>query len=173
MDVQLKAIKNLIRVNAIAEAHTLPIGAVGLTVIYGDNGAGKSGYSRVLIKKACRTRGQGDTILPNANKPFGSAPAEADFEIMVNGAAKDCHWINGKPAPPELSSIAIFDTRCARAYLDAEDDFSYIPYGLDVFESLADVCRQLKTMVDAEYAQVAPLTLLSLVAAKLNQSGKS
>jgi hypothetical protein len=43
--VQLRAIKNLIRVNAIAEAHKLPIGGSGLTVIYGDNGAGKSGYS--------------------------------------------------------------------------------------------------------------------------------
>src|SRR5882724_7224734 len=55
--VQLKAIKNLIRVNAIAEAHVLPIAATGLTVIYGDNGVGKSGYSRVL-KKACRARDQ-------------------------------------------------------------------------------------------------------------------
>ena len=153
--VQLKAIKNLIRVNAIAEAHKLPIGAVGLTVIYGDNGAGKSGYSRVL-KKACRARDQLDPILPNAHKPAGSAAAEADFEITVNGAAKDCHWVNGKPAPPELSSIAIFDSRCARAYLDSEDDFSYIPYGLDVFEGLAGVCRQLKTMVDADYAQSTP-----------------
>jgi hypothetical protein len=164
--VRLKAVKNLIRVNAIAEAHTLPIAETGLTVIYGDNGAGKSGYSRVL-KKACRARDQGDSILANANKPIVSAAAEADFEITVNGAAKDCHWINGKPAPPELSSIAIFDTRCARLYLDSEDDFSYVPYGLDVFESLAGVCRQLKTMVDAEYAQAAPdLTAFALLAGK-------
>jgi hypothetical protein len=161
--VRLRAIKNLVRVNAIAEAHTLPIGAHGLTVIYGDNGAGKSGYSRVL-KKACRARDQGDPILPNANKPIGGGPAEADFEITVNGAAEGCHWINGKAAPPELSSIAIFDSRCARAYLDTENDFSYVPYGLDVFESLALVCRGLKTMVDTEYAQMAPdLTAFALL----------
>jgi energy-coupling factor transporter ATP-binding protein EcfA2 len=164
--VQLKAIKNLVRVNAIAEAHTLPIAPTGLTVIYGDNGAGKSGYSRVL-KKACRARDQGERILPNANRALGSAPAEADFEVLVSGAAKDHHWIDGKPAPAELSSIAIFDTRCARAYLDAEDDFSYVPYGLDVFESLAEVCRQLKTVVDAEYEQVAPdLSAFALLAGK-------
>ena len=164
--VQLTAIKNLVRVNAIAEARKLPIGAAGLTVVYGDNGAGKSGYSRVL-KKACRARDQLEPILPNAHKPAGGAPAEADFEIAVNGTTKDCHWINGKPAPPELSSIAIFDSRCARAYLDSEDDFSYVPYGLDVFESLAAVCRQLKTMVDAEYAQSTPdLTAFALLQGK-------
>jgi hypothetical protein len=116
--VQLTAIKNLIRVNAIAEARKLPILAAGLTVIYGDNGAGKSGYSRVL-KKACRARDQLDPILPNAHKSAGSAPAEADFEMTVNGAPKVCQWVNGKPAPAELSAIAIFDSRCARAYLDS------------------------------------------------------
>jgi energy-coupling factor transporter ATP-binding protein EcfA2 len=161
--VQLTAIKNLVRVNAIAEALKLPIGATGLTVIYGDNGAGKSGYSRVL-KKACRARDQLELILSNAHKPAGNAPAEADFEIRINGTAKDCHWINGKPGPPELSSIAIFDSRCARAYLDSEDDFSYVPYGLDVFESLAVVCRQLKKMLDTEYAQSTPdLTAFALL----------
>lgn len=62
-------------------------------------------------------------------------------------------WQQGKEAPPELSSFAIFDARCARAYLDNEDDFSYVPYGLDVFEALAKVCQQLKTSVEAEQKQ--------------------
>ncbi len=63
---------------------------------------------------------------------------------------------------PELSSLAVFDTRCARAYLDSEDDFSYVPYGLDVFEALAKVCKQLKAMVEAEQMQsAADLTAFS------------
>ncbi len=49
----------------------------------------------------------------------------------------------------------IFDSRCARAYLDSEDDFSYVPYGLDIFEGLANLCRQLKTLIDTEHAQSA------------------
>jgi hypothetical protein len=73
----------------------------------------------------------------------------------VDGVAKNAHWIQGKAAPPELSSFAIFDSRCARAYLDSEDDFSYVPYGLDVFEGLAKVCKQLKTLVETEHAQSA------------------
>jgi recombinational DNA repair ATPase RecF len=153
--VELHAIKNLRHVNAIAENQRLPLGATGLTVIYGDNGSGKSGYSRVL-KKACRARDQAEPILPDANKATGKTTAEADFEIVVDGEAQDVHWINGTPAPPPLSSLAIFDSRCARAYLDNEDDFSYVPYGLDVFEGLAKLCRQLKTMLDTEHSQSAP-----------------
>ena len=151
--VELRAMKNLLNVNAIAENQYLPFGTSRLTVIYGDNGSGKSGYSRVL-KRACRARDQTEAIHPNANLPAGkTVAAEADFEITVNGVAREVHWINGKEAPPELSSIAIFDSRCARSYLDCEDDFSYVPYGLDVFEGLGKVCRQLKLLIETEYAQ--------------------
>ncbi len=153
--IELRAIKNLRNVNAMAENQHLPFGSSGLTVIYGDNGSGKSGYSRVL-KRACRARDQIEAIHPNANLPASAAGvAEAVFEIAVNGTVQDLTWTNGKAAPAELSSLAIFDSRCARAYLDSEDDFSYVPYGLDVFERLAKVCQQLKTLIETEHAQSA------------------
>ncbi|MCC4620296.1 AAA family ATPase [Xanthomonas cassavae CFBP 4642] len=153
--VELRAIKNMRHVNAIAENQHLPISASGMTVIYGDNGSGKSGYSRVL-KRACRARDQSEAIHPNANLPASKVGTpEATFEIAVDGVAQDAHWQHGKAAPAALSSFAIFDSRCARAYLDSEDDFSYVPYGLDVFEGLAKVCKQLKTAIETEYAQSA------------------
>jgi energy-coupling factor transporter ATP-binding protein EcfA2 len=151
--IELRAIKNLQHVNAIAQNQYLQINPSGLTVIYGDNGSGKSGYSRVL-KRACRARDQAEAIHPNANLPTGKAGiAEAMFEIAIDGAAQDLHWINGKASPSELSSLAIFDSRCARAYLDSEDDFSYVPYGLDIFEGLAKTCLHLKTLIENEHAQ--------------------
>ena len=153
--VGLQAMKNLRHVNAIAENQRLVFGATGLTVIYGDNGSGKSGYSRVL-KRACRARDQIEAIHPNANLPVNKVgTATAIFEIVVNGTVQDVQWTNGVVAPPELSSFAIFDSRCARAYLDSEDDFSYVPYGLDVFEGLADVCKRLKKKIEEEYSQLA------------------
>lgn len=153
--VELRAMKNMRHVNAIAENQYLPFGTAGMTVIYGDNGSGKSGYSRVL-KRACRARDQMEAIHPNANLPAGKSGApEATFEIAIDGIAQDAHWTQGKTAPAALSSFAIFDSRCARAYLDSEDDFSYVPYGLDVFEGLAKVCKQLKTLIETEHAQSA------------------
>lgn len=153
--IELRAIKNLHNVNAIAENQQLAVAPFGMTVIYGDNGSGKSGYSRVF-KRACRARDQSEPIHPNANLPEDKAGnAQASFDISIDGALKEVVWQQGKEAPPELSSFAIFDARCARAYLDNEDDFSYVPYGLEVFEALAKVCKQLKISVEAELEQSA------------------
>jgi hypothetical protein len=46
-------------VNALAESQTLKFGS-GLTLVYGDNGAGKTGCIRIL-KTACRARAREDS----------------------------------------------------------------------------------------------------------------
>lgn len=56
-------------------------------------------------------------------------------------------------APEVLSAFAVFDSRCARSYLDSEGDYAYVPYGLDILEGLADICKKLKVKIDAEYTQ--------------------
>lgn len=156
--VQITAARNLKHVNALAENQTLPFSHAGLTVIYGDNGSGKSGYSRVL-KKACRARDQSELIHPNARlAPDMAGPAEATFDLLIDGHPSEHKWIAGVPAPEELSAISIFDAHCARAYLDEQGDFSYAPYGLDILGGLARLCNRLKAKVEQEYANSAPNT---------------
>ncbi len=157
-DIQIKiaALKNLRHVNAIAEKQRLPFSLKGLTLIYGDNGSGKSWYARVL-KCACRARDQSELIHPNAFLPHDqTGNAEATFEIQVNGTPDEVAWVNGKPAPEILSSMAVFDSRCARSYLDEEGDFAYVPYGLDILEELAGACTKLKRMIETEQALSIP-----------------
>lgn len=157
--VQITSIRDLQHVNALAEKQSLPIAATGLTVIYGGNGAGKSGYSRVL-KRACRARDQSEQVRPNAAlAPGKSGNATAVFELLINGAASSVTWIDKQPAPDVLGAISIFDSRCARAYIDEQDDFSYVPYGLDVLAGLAKILNQLKTMVETESYKSIPNTL--------------
>lgn len=130
MQIQLVAIKDMRHVNAIAEGQRLSFAPTGLTVIYGHNGSGKSGYSRVL-KRACRARDQAEPIHPNAKLPVRRpAAAEAMFDILVDGDPRSVRWTDGAAAPGELSAFSVFDARCADAYLGGEDDFSYIPFGL-------------------------------------------
>ncbi len=171
--VELLAIKNLENVNAIASGQMLPVAQNGLTVIYGANGAGKSGYSRVL-KKACRARDQSEQILPDARlQVIDTKRARASFDLLVDGSSVEVTWIDGQAAPAELASIATFDARCARAYIDEQSDFSYVPYGLDILESLATACNRLKGMLDDEHTKSAPnLMPFTALAATSTQVGK-
>ncbi len=152
--VQIKAVKNLRHVNALAESQRLAIAPTGLTVIYGDNGAGKSGYSRVL-KKACRARDQREVIRGNARLADDPKKiAEATFEISIDGKDTELKWVNDQPSPEALSAIAIFDGHCARAYIDNHGDYAFVPYGMDILEGLAKACDKLRAMLTAESAKL-------------------
>lgn len=154
--VQLKSIKNLRNVNALATDQHLPIAKTGLSVIYGENGTGKSGYSRAL-KKACRARDQSEPIHPDARWAPGQAGIpQASFDLIIDDEPVEVIWIANQPTPEPLSAIAIFDSHCARAYVDNKGDFAYIPYGLDILEKLVNVCGKLKTMATAEIGLVRP-----------------
>lgn len=154
--VQLLGIRDVAHVNALARGERLPIAPTGLTVIYGENGAGKSGYSRVF-KHACRARDQRERILPDAKlDPKAAGVAQAVFEALIDGKPFDLSWTYAADPPEPLSDISIFDTHCARAYIDNHGDFAYVPYGLDILEGLVSVCGMLKTKAMEEKAANAP-----------------
>lgn len=61
--VSLVSLADVEGVNNLAPGQTLGFEETGITIVYGDNGAGKSGYARIL-KRACRARHTGK-IEPN------------------------------------------------------------------------------------------------------------
>jgi len=155
--VILKSMRGVKNVNALAPNQILKFAPKGVTVVYGCNASGKSGYSRVL-KKACRARGQVEDILPNVFATYDpNTVAEAFFDISVDGQDRTEHWVDKKPAPDNLASIAVFDAEAARFYVDEDNDVVYIPYGLDVFNKLGDLCKSLKEQLETELAPIEPL----------------
>lgn len=135
----LLSLGNVQHVNLLAPQQALSFAPKGMTVIYGANGAGKSGYARIL-KRACRARDVSEDVRTNAfEKPAAGRTPQADFHIKLGGKPSSVSWAKNKPAPAELATIAVFDTHCARAYLDQQQEIAYIPSGLDVVENLAQI----------------------------------
>jgi hypothetical protein len=152
---KLKSMRDLKYVNKIALGQVLQFAPQGMTIVYGGNGSGKSGYSRVL-KRACRARDQSEPIHPDATDAgqVGKVP-EASFEIELDGKAKTVGWSLKDPPPDDLATIAVFDGMCARAYLTTEGNVAYMPYGLDVVANLADkVIPRLDGMLTKELASI-------------------
>jgi energy-coupling factor transporter ATP-binding protein EcfA2 len=137
--VVLIALRDVKNVNRLAASQTLSFAPKGLTVIYGGNGSGKSGYARVL-KRACRSRDSNEDVRPNAmSKASGALVPQASFEIQFGGKSSVVSWQKGKTSPSELATVAVFDTYCASAYLDQHQEIAYQPFGLDVVENLAQI----------------------------------
>jgi hypothetical protein len=161
----LRAMRDLKYVNRIATGQSLTFASQGMTIVYGANGSGESGYSRVL-KRACRARDQTEPVLPDATDPaqIEKVP-EGMFEIEVRGKPSLISWALNRPAPDELATIAVFDGKCARAYLTNEGDVAYIPFGLDIVGGLATkVLPELERMLTTEIAgldvDLSPLDVL-------------
>ncbi len=153
--VTLVALRDLNNVNQIPNNHELTFSEIGITVIYGGNGTGKSGYARVM-KRACRARDQSEPIHPNANDPAAaSKEPTAKFEVRVSSTFEEVEWSRDATPPDRLSKISVFDSKCARSYITAEQDVAYLPYGLDILENLANqVLPKLSEMLEAEISGI-------------------
>jgi ABC-type dipeptide/oligopeptide/nickel transport system ATPase subunit len=160
--VSLVSIGEIKNVNRLPAGQTVPLGAeVGLTIIYGENGAGKSGYARV-IKKACRARGAQPIIRPNAFAPKVADKAEAKIVFRAGSTEVTLSWQDGIVADPRLANVFVFDASSASHYLGEEDAAAFTPYGLDVLPTLTRVCDAINERLKSEISQIN----LSLTRAK-------
>ncbi|MEY4495452.1 MAG: hypothetical protein RL744_516 [Pseudomonadota bacterium] len=152
----IRAIKEVSSVNKLLAGERLEFGATGITLIYGENGAGKSGYTRIL-KRACRSRDGYEVVMPDVTQdPETLGIPSATFEVEVEGKTLDLKWASDKPSPEELAGIAVFDTHSARAHLDEDQEVVYVPFGLDIVENLARVViPEIEERLDLEIGQIS------------------
>jgi len=147
--VSLGALHSLSHVNALAPGERLSFGKTGLTVIYGDNGAGKSGYARVL-KQLCRARSpKGDAILPNIYAA-GSGTPTASVDFFIGGQKRSASWTQGSAPDPLLSAVSVFDSRTANVHVENTNDLAYTPMPLRILAGLAQACQDVKAKLAAE-----------------------
>ena len=133
-------------VNALAESQTLRFGP-NLTVVYGDNAAGKTGYIRIL-KNACRARGQ-ENILGNVVS--GTTPLTLSVAIKYKvGAEQESREWAGTGQDEFISQVSVFDTQCAAVYLTEKTDIAFRPFGLDLFDKLVRACKAVRIKLERE-----------------------
>lgn len=148
-------------VNALAEDQTLKFGP-GLTVVYGDNGAGKTGYIRIL-KSACRARGQ-ENILGNVVSGTTPLTPVVAIKYMVGAETDPREW-GGGGEDEFVSRVSVFDTHCAAVYLTEKTDVAFRPFGLDLFDKLAKACKAIRARLESEQRALGANALATLQAA--------
>jgi len=146
-DVTLTSITHVGGVNALAPNQTVAFGP-GLTVVFGENAAGKSGYTRVL-KSACRARGT-EAVLGNVLGGSTPGTPHAIISATANGNPITIDWTpTSQPSQP-LASICVFDSHCVPVYLEEKTEVAFRPFGLDVFDKLSSLCAEIRSALDKE-----------------------
>lgn len=124
--LRIEKVVNILGVNALGPSAELRLGQGAVSVIYGSNGSGKTGYAR-LLKEMCGARIRDKEIFPNVFVGQ-SVPPSATVILSVNGAnEKPINWkLSDKPIP-KLGSVQIFDTSSATQFCDSTSPATHEP----------------------------------------------
>lgn len=160
--IRLKAIQELRNVNRLLDDGRLTFASNGLTVIYGDNASGKSGYAR-LIKVVVGARHR-EEVHPNIFDDTSTHPQRAIVDFEINGTDSDITWPGD--SDPELRRVHFYDEACGDDYLGGETELSYRPSVLIMLDGLIAVCDKVHAVLDEKLrdnslASVAPPTVPS------------
>ena len=142
--MSLLSVGDLKNVNALLGGHALSFGTSGVTVIYGDNGSGKSGYAR-LVKSVVGARHRED-ILPDAYAT-STGDQSAKITYAVNGTETAGSW--PEVDEPALGQVHFYDEACGDDYLQRETELAYRPSVLTLLDRLIVQVDRVRGALDS------------------------
>lgn len=147
--LRLCSISDVEGVNALFPRKPLRFGKDGITIVYGNNGSGKSGYVR-LLKHICGARETG-SLLSNVYKP--SSTVQKACILFEHDKVLKTHMWSGQGICDDLNSVDIFDASFGKVFVRSEDEVSYEPPVLSFFSSLILTCQKVALVLDTEAKQ--------------------
>jgi hypothetical protein len=149
----LAALRDVRNVNALRADQTLTFGPQ-LTVVYGDNASGKSGYCRVL-KKVYRARVVEDILGDVRAEAAPAGAASATFVVKGPGGAEQAvAWTDGA-AVSNAGRFAVLDSACSLTYVRG-GTLAAGPAGIDVLDRFAAELDRIKRHIGTLASQAQP-----------------
>lgn len=165
--ISLISVKNPVAVNALASQQELSFEPESLTVIYGDNGSGKSGYVRVL-KHACRSR-DGKFSIHRDLEDQSDTPQSAEITFARGANIEQFNWSPDGEPHDDLPSVSIFDARSASIHVESTNEVAYIPRPMRLLEELADAADKIKAALNSKISALEKQVPLAISNPTLNK----
>ncbi|MFH1599816.1 MAG: AAA family ATPase [Pseudomonadota bacterium] len=144
----LTGLTDLQDVNGFPPGRGLPLAPKGISVVFGENGAGKSGFARVL-KRACRAR-HAKPVLANAFNQGKTGTPKATLSFISNGTTATAQWTDGGPSHADLAMVSVYDSHCSQDYISEDGPCAFLPYGLNVLGALGTAQSMIQQAVEQE-----------------------
>ncbi|REJ68861.1 MAG: hypothetical protein DWQ31_06635 [Planctomycetota bacterium] len=150
--LSLSSLDNIQNVNKLASGQHIQFNP-SLTVFFGENGTGKSGYVRILKRLASvRTA---ETVLPNIHLRNSSLTPKATITYNTGTTQHTVDWNNESGLHP-FTLIDAFDARSTQLHLDQDLDYVYTPRELSLFEYVHDAVQDVKAKLHAAILMAKP-----------------
>jgi ABC-type transport system involved in cytochrome c biogenesis ATPase subunit len=146
--VELRQIRNLRNINRLAEDQALRF-EPGLNIVFGENGAGKSGYGR-LCRRVCRSAEPGEVLHDVFDPGKAEAPQTAEFVLAVDGEEQVVEVNLDEEAPRLLSAMTAFDATCAEFCISKSNTIEHTPRPLRLLREMSDAQDQLAAELAAQ-----------------------
>ena len=144
--VRIVAIAEPKSVNALTWSDGLRFEPNGMTLVYGENGSGKSGYARIL-KKFTRARHTADVLTDVFKRP---AEQSARLVVQLGSVEMDLNW------PTEsrkfLSRVSFYDSDCAFRYISTETEVAYRPWAIALLDQLVGISASVRNVLQTRKA---------------------
>ena len=133
---------------AVIEPHA------GLTILFGENGTGKTGYSRIF--KALADSRTADVIL-------GDIAAEAKetqsarILFALDGEEKEFIWTGQRGHVP-FTRMSIFDSPSVHFHVDDDLEYVYVPAALALFNHVIAGIKAVQSKIDGAVAELTTVT---------------
>ena len=134
MALRLVSLEHIENVNALTPDQEMKFHE-RLTVCFGENGSGKTGYVRIL-KQAAGVR-TAQPVLRNIRADGPGRTPRARIKIACGDALRTIDW-HGQQGIEPLGSVVIFDAGAAVVHIADDLTYSYTPADLSLFPLVTD-----------------------------------
>lgn len=146
--IAICSVGDLQGVNALLGGQTLEFSPTGMTIVYGDNGSGKSGYAR-LLKKIVGARHH-EKILSNVFTNERCAQS-AQINYRCGGTDQTATW-SPTFKDTTFGRVHFYDEACGNDYLQNETELSYRPSVLSLLDRLVELIDQVSDEIGKRIA---------------------
>lgn len=178
-NITIDKISGIKNINALAEAgieFTIPVAdgqnpaSTGLTIVYGRNGSGKSGFIRILKTISAFRYKEKEDIQKNCITG-DSTPSSAKIKI----GGEEYTWTEGDAGNRYSRKTRIFDSKNAGIYINGETggrtEIVYSPDCFTLLDDLAIVVNAVREKLFAEQTQIELYNPYKIINTKFQTDG--
>lgn len=116
----------------------------GLTILFGENGTGKTGYSRIF--KALAASRTADIVLGDI-EATAPRPQSAKIGYSLGTEAKTYSWTGQQGVTP-FTRMSIFDSPSVSFHVDDDLEYVYVPAALALFNHVIAGIKAVQALID-------------------------